>query len=67
MINFIAAVAFIGVGICAIVFVVLIGYIFSDLYQAMRHGKKRYALPPPDKAAERMHGQQYFDRAIGKK
>ncbi len=67
MINFIAAVAFIGVGICAIVFAVLIGYIFSDMYRAWRYHTRRETLPPPQRQTERMYGQQYFERAIGRK
>lgn len=64
MIDFVTWVIFISVGIAACVWLTLIGLILARLAE---YRPNRYALPPPDKAAERMHGQQYFDRAIGKK
>ncbi len=64
MITFITYVAVIGVGIAAIIWLTVIGLILARL---AGYSPTRYALPPPDKAAERMHGQQYFERAIGRK
>jgi hypothetical protein len=64
MITFITYVTIISVGIAACVWLVVVGLILARL---AAYRPTRYALPPPDKASERMHGQQYFDRAIGKK
>lgn len=64
MITFITWVTFIGVGIAAIVWLTLVGLILARL---AAYRPTRYALPPPDKASERMYGIQYFIRAIGRK
>jgi hypothetical protein len=63
MLDVIIWVAIIGSALCALVFLTLIVLVLFSLGSRM----KNYALPPPDRAAERMYGQQYFDRAIGKK
>jgi hypothetical protein len=62
MIIFVTWVIFIGVGIAVCVWTVLAGLIlarFINVYPT--------ALPPPDRASERMYGIQYFIRAIGRK
>lgn len=64
MITFLTYVIVISVGIAACVWLAVVGLILARLAE---YRPNRYALPPPDKAAERMHDQQYFDRAIGKK
>lgn len=64
---------FVGI-ICALVAVavaVWIAVLFVMVTNVIDNYRKRssrqVALPPPDKAAERMYGQQYFERAIGRK
>lgn len=64
MVTFVTWVIFISVGIAACVWLTLIGVILARLAS---HKPTRYTLPPPERQAERMHDQQYFDRAIGKK
>jgi hypothetical protein len=62
MVTFIMWVAIVGTALCALVFATLIVLILLSLGSKA----KNYALPPPDKAAERMYDQQYFDRAVSK-
>jgi hypothetical protein len=64
MITFLTYIIVISVGIAACVWLTVVGLILARL---AGYSPTRYALPPPDKASERMHDQQYFDRAIGKK
>lgn len=67
MIDFIAWVAFIGVMLCALVFIAIIVVLFlltSDWYHRRR--MKREVLPYPDVSAERMYDIQYFYRANGR-
>ena len=64
MIRFIVWVTWIGTGIALLVFATLIVLLLVDFVRA---GYRRVVLPPPDRAAERMYDQQYFDRAVGKK
>jgi uncharacterized iron-regulated membrane protein len=68
MIDFVIWTIFIGVGICAAVFLVLAVCIIISIVDMWR---KRMSLlqvlPPPDKAAERTFSQRYFERAIGRR
>jgi hypothetical protein len=63
MITFVTWVIFIGVGVAACVWLVLVSLILARLV-SLRPTKD---LPPPARAAERMYGIQYFIRAIGRK
>lgn len=62
MVTFIMWVAIIGTGLCVLVFLSVLALIILMLGNSV----KGYVLPPPDKAAERMYGQQYFDRTMSK-
>ena len=62
MVTFILWVAIIGTGLCVLVFLTLLCLIGYSLATSV----KNYVLPPPDRAAERMYDQQYFDRAVSK-
>jgi Na+-transporting methylmalonyl-CoA/oxaloacetate decarboxylase gamma subunit len=62
MVDFIMWVAIIGTGLCVLVFLSVLALIILMLGNSM----KNYILPPPDKAAERMYGQQYHDRIVSK-
>ena len=63
MLDIIIWTAIIGSALCVLVFLALTVLILFSLGSRV----KDYVLPPPDRAAERMYGQQYFERAIGKK
>jgi hypothetical protein len=62
MITFLTYIIVIGVGIAACVWLVIVGLVLDRLIN--NYPK---ALPPPDRASERMFGIQYFIRAIGRK
>lgn len=62
MVDFIMWVAIIGTGLCVLVFLSVLALIILMLGNSM----KGRVLPPPDKAAERMYNQRYFDRAVSK-
>ena len=62
MVDVILWVAVIGTGLCVLVFLSVLALIILMLVNSMRNR----ILPPPDKAAERMYGQQYFDRTMSK-
>lgn len=64
MITFITWVACIGVAIASLVWLAVVCVILARIGG---YKPTRYALPPPDRAAERMYGVQYFIRAIGRK
>lgn len=64
MITFITWVAFIGVGIAALVWLTIVGLIMGKLFG---YDPRKCSYPPPDRAAERMYDIQYFVRAIGRK
>jgi hypothetical protein len=68
MIDFILWVALIGTALCALVMLTLIVTIIVSVADAWRrHKALRGVLPPPDKAADRTYGLNYFYRANGKK
>jgi len=62
MVDLILWVAVIGTALCVLVFLSVLALIILMLGNSV----KGYVLPPPDKAAERMYDQQYFDRAVSK-
>lgn len=66
MVNVIMWTALIGVGLCAAVFATLFGYIFFDMYKSRKNDKQREVLPPPERQAQRVYGQQYFEKAMKK-
>ena len=67
MVTFVAGLAIVLTALSAIVFMILIGLIlYSTIDNLRRLMSKGEVLPPPDKAAERTYGQQYFDRAVSK-
>jgi hypothetical protein len=63
MVDFVTWVIFIGVGIAACVWLTVVGLILARL---AGYSPNRYTLPPPERTAERMYGQQYFERAMKK-
>jgi hypothetical protein len=63
MVNFVMWVIFIGVGICMAVLTTIAVLIIVEVVDSLR----KHSLPSPDKAAERMYGQQYFGRVMNKK
>jgi len=68
MLDVIIWTAIIGSALCVLVFLTLAVLILASGVDMWRKKRAlRHPIPPPDRAAERMYGQQYFDRAIGKK
>ena len=68
MLDFVLGVIVICTGLCVLTFFALgivVGMWCIESWNRKR--ASRYPLPPPDRAAERMYDQQYFDRAVGKK
>jgi hypothetical protein len=53
-IIFVTALVTIGLG--------CVGYILSNV--TINSLSRNSALPPPERSAERMYGQQYFERAV---
>ena len=67
MIDFITWTAFILVSFCLGVFTLLFVVIILNIVSWWKFRVSlKTPLPPPDKASERMYGQQYFDRAMKK-
>lgn len=69
MADFVAITAVILTLLSVGVFAAIIGLVLWDLALSVAKRRKRKArevLPPPDKAAERTYGQQYFHRAVSK-
>lgn len=66
MVDVIMWVAIIGTGLAATVFLILFALMFAALFNYIREKTSSHSLPPPDHAAERMYGQQYFERAVKK-
>lgn len=66
MITFITWVALIGTGIAALVWVTLACVVFARIRENW-HRTGGGNLPPPERQTERTFGQQYFERAIGRK
>ena len=65
MLNFTLFVSVVGVAVCIGVYLALLTLIIFRVSHKTRGTGE--VLPPPDRAAERPYGQQYFERAIGKK
>jgi len=66
MITFITYVAIIGTGLASIVWLVLACIVFARIRENW-HRTGAPPLPPPERQANRVFGQQYFERAIGRK
>jgi hypothetical protein len=63
MVTFITWVALIGVGLCALVFLAVVGVGVTGVINAF---KQSSVLPYPDTSAERIYDVQYFYRANGR-
>lgn len=66
MVDVIMWTAIIGTGLAAIVFLILFALILAALFNYIRGETNNHSLPPPERVAERMYGQQYFERAVKK-
>lgn len=67
MVTFILWTACILTGLCALVFLAVGVVVTMGVVNMWRKRRAlRHPLPPPDRAAERTYGQQYFERAVKK-
>lgn len=67
MVTFVAGLAIVLTALSALVFLAIITLVcYGAIDNLRRFMSKKETLPPPDKAAERTYGQQYFDRAVSK-
>ena len=67
MITFITYVALIGTGLAALVWITLVCVVLGSIAKNWHRSAPRESLPPPEYQANRVYGQQYFERAIGRK
>ena len=64
---FLMGTAILLTGLSIIGFLIIIALIvFGAMDNLVRMFRKQEVLPPPDKAVERVYGQQYLDRAVSK-
>ena len=67
MVTFVAGLAIVLTALSALVFLAIIILVcYGTIDNLRRIYRQNEVLPPPDKAAERTYGQQYFDRAVSK-
>lgn len=66
MVDVIMWTAVVGTGLAALVFLLVIALMFASLFNYIREKTSSHSLPPPEHVAERMYGQQYFERAVKK-
>lgn len=66
MVDVIMWTAVVGTGLAALVFLLVVALMFASLFNYIRDKTNNHSLPPPERVAERMYGQQYFERAVKK-
>jgi hypothetical protein len=67
MVSLIMWVSLVGVGLCVLVFLTIVGVVVTGVINYWRQRcSMGAALPYPDTSAERMYDVQYFYRANGR-